>query len=96
MPTGKTFEFTFAGSKIFAGTRRTVTVYVPAQYKGDKPACVYVGLDSLGFAATVVFDNLIHKNEMPVTIGIGATRGRSTRPTRRAIRGLIAASSLTA
>jgi enterochelin esterase-like enzyme len=76
VPTGKTFEFTFAGSKVLPGTSRKVTVYVPAQYKGDKPACVYVGLDNLGFAATVVFDNLIHKNEMPVTIGIGVSPGQ--------------------
>lgn len=76
VPTGRTFEFKFANSKIFPGTRRTITVYVPSQYKGDRPACVYVGLDGLGFAATVVFDNLIHKKEMPVTIGIGVSPGQ--------------------
>ena len=45
MPQGKTFTFPFADSKIFPGTSRNITVYVPAQYKEDKPACVYVGLD---------------------------------------------------
>lgn len=75
VPQGKTFEFTFEQSKIFPGTKRKITVYVPAQYRGDKPACVYVGLDSLGFEAPVVFDNLIHKREMPITIGIGVSSG---------------------
>ena len=58
VPTGKTFNFTFDYSKIFPGTSRTITVYVPAEYRADKPACVYVGLDGLVFKAPVVFDNL--------------------------------------
>src|SRR5271163_3303979 len=49
VPTGKTFSFRFEGSRIYPGTHRDITVYVPAQYNGDKPACVYVGLDGLGF-----------------------------------------------
>ncbi len=75
VPKGKTFSFKFETSKVFPGTSRTITVYVPAQYKGDKPACVYVGLDALGFGVPVVFDNLIHKGEMPVTIAIGVSPG---------------------
>lgn len=76
VPKGKIFEFTFADSKIFPGTVRKITVYVPAQYRADRPACVYVGLDGLGFEAPTVFDNLIHKGEMPVTIAIGVASGR--------------------
>lgn len=76
VPEGKSFSFTFDQSKIFPGTTRTITVYVPAQYTGDKPACLYVGLDSLGFNAPIVFDNLIHKKEMPVTIGVGISSGQ--------------------
>jgi gluconolactonase len=75
VPKGKTFEFTFDTSRIFPGTTRTITVYVPAEYRAEKPACVYVGLDALGFEVPVVFDNLIYKNEMPVTIGIGVSPG---------------------
>jgi hypothetical protein len=48
---------------------------VPASYKGDKPACVYVGLDGLGFEAPAAFDNLIAQGTMPVTIGIGVSPG---------------------
>jgi len=75
VPKGTTFQFKFEASKIFPGTSRTITVYVPAQYRGDQPACVYVGLDSLGFNVPVVFDNLIHRGEMPVTIAIGVSPG---------------------
>jgi len=72
---GKTFTFTLTDSKIFPGTTRTITVYVPAAYQGDKAACVYVGLDGLGFNAATVFDNLIAQHAMPITIGIGVSPG---------------------
>jgi gluconolactonase len=72
---GKTFTFALNDSKIFPGTARTITVYVPAAYHGDKPACVYVGLDGLGFNAATVFDNLIAQHAMPVTIGVGIAPG---------------------
>lgn len=75
VPKGEYFEFKFAGSRIFPGTERTIGVYVPAEYTGERPACVYVSLD--GFAATsrVAFDNLIYKKEMPVTIAVGVSPG---------------------
>ena len=72
---GKVFTFKLENSKIFPDTTRTITVYVPAAYQGDKPACVYVGLDGLGFNAATVFDNLIAQHAMPVTIGIGVSPG---------------------
>lgn len=74
-PAGKTFSFELKDSKIFPGTVRTVSVYVPAEYKSDKPACVYVGLDSLAFNVPTVFDNLIAQHAMPVTIAIGLSSG---------------------
>jgi enterochelin esterase family protein len=64
-------------SKVFAGTVRDWWVYVPAQHDGSKPAAVMVFQDGAGyvsetgqFRVPVVFDNLIHKKEMPVTVGI--------------------------
>ncbi len=72
---GTTFRFELTDSKIFPDTTRTITVYVPAEYQGDKPACVYVGLDGLGFNAATVFDNLIAQHAMPVTIAIGVSPG---------------------
>jgi sugar lactone lactonase YvrE len=75
VPKGKSFRFTFDHSTVFPGTTRAITVYIPAQYRADKPACVYVGLDNLAFEAPAVFDNLIYKHEMPVTIAIGVPSG---------------------
>jgi gluconolactonase len=75
VPAGRTFSFTLPDSKIFPGTARTITVYVPAAYTGDKPACVYVGLDGLGLNAATVFDNLIARHAMPITVGIGVSPG---------------------
>src|ERR1043166_6952215 len=40
VPKGSIFHFTHEQSKIFPGTTRTITVYAPAQYKADRPACV--------------------------------------------------------
>ena len=64
-------------SKIFPGTVRDYWVYVPAQYKPDAPACVMVFQDGKNyvneegqFRVPIVFDNLINRGDMPVTIGI--------------------------
>ena len=64
-------------SQIFKGTRREYSVYVPAQYRAEKPSCVMVFQDGHAYAkedgdvrVPIVFDNLIHKGDMPVTIGI--------------------------
>ncbi len=76
VPKGEVMKFTFENSKIFPGTWREYWVYVPAQYSPDKPACVYVNQDGIQYEAPVVFDNLIHKKEMPVTIGVFVMHGR--------------------
>jgi hypothetical protein len=69
-------------SQIIRGTVRRYWIYVPAQYSADQPACVLVFQD--GQRATnptgvlrvpQVMENLIHKKEMPVTIGIFITPG---------------------
>src|ERR1700744_5132013 len=49
VPQGRTLTFELNNSKIFPATTRKITVYVPAAYSSSKPACVYVGLDGLGF-----------------------------------------------
>ena len=76
VPRGELLKFTFDNSKIFPGTWREVTIYIPAQYKADKPACIYVNQDGVQWKAPTVFDNLIHSKEMPVSIGVFVTPGR--------------------
>jgi len=43
---------------------------VPKQYDPAKPACLFVNQDGIQFNAPAVFDELIHKKEMPVVIGV--------------------------
>ncbi len=76
VPKGDLLKFTFEKSKIFPGTTREVNVYVPAQYDPSRPACLYVNQDGVQWNAPVVFDNLIHKKEMPITIGVFVMHGR--------------------
>ena len=75
IPKGEVLKFTFASSKIFPGTTRDYWVYIPNQYNGKQPACVYVNQDGIQWKAPTVFDNLIQAHEMPVTIGIFVTPG---------------------
>ena len=59
-------------SRIFAGTKRDWWIYVPAQYDAASPAAVMVFQDGAGPKDYVptVFDNLIAKRDMPVTVGV--------------------------
>ncbi len=75
VPKGAQFEFEFAKSKIFPGTTRKVTVYIPPQYDPAKPACVYVSQDGVQSNAPAVFDNLIARGELPVIVGVFVTPG---------------------
>src|SRR3954449_6409401 len=75
VPKGEVLHFTFDNSKIFPGTSRDYWIYVPAQYRPEKPACVYVNQDGIQWKAPIVFDNLINSKEMPVTIGVFITPG---------------------
>ncbi len=74
-PKGDLQSFTFADSKIFPGTSRTVTVCIPKQYDGKTPACLWVCQDGVQYKAPEVFDKLIESKEMPITIGVFVTPG---------------------
>ncbi|HAV65371.1 MAG TPA: esterase [Verrucomicrobiales bacterium] len=64
-------------STIFPDTERQYWIYVPAQYDAAKPAALMIFQDGGGmvnpkgqYRVPTVFDNLIHRKEMPVTIGL--------------------------
>lgn len=89
-PHGKVTKYEFSTSKVFPGTVRAYWIYVPVQYDPAKPACLMVFQDGGGYVKAdgawrvpVVFDNLIAKHQMPVTIGLfidpGAMPGRINR-----------------
>ncbi|MGA2987656.1 MAG: SMP-30/gluconolactonase/LRE family protein [Terriglobia bacterium] len=76
VPQGVVTKYSWT-SRIFPGTVRDYWVYVPAQYVPEKPACVMVFEDGKGYVSEdgraripIVFDNLIAKHDMPVTIAI--------------------------
>jgi enterochelin esterase family protein len=76
VPKGKVTKYSWT-SKVFPETVRDYWIYIPAQYNAEKPACVMVFQDGGGYVnekgqlrVPIVFDNLIHKKEMPVTIGL--------------------------
>lgn len=82
VPHGEVRAGKFETSRIFPGTSRDYFVYVPKQYDPAKPACLMVFFDGGGifkvdgqFRLPVVFDNLIARKEMPVTIAVGVNPG---------------------
>jgi len=76
VPKGEVLKFIFDHSSVFPGTWREYWIYIPAQYRPDKPACVYINQDGIQWKAPTVFDNLIARGEMPVTIGVFVTPGK--------------------
>lgn len=89
VPRGKLTEGEFAASRLYPGTTRKFSVYVPAQYDSDQPANLMVFMDGAGYArpqgafrVPIVLDNLIHQGEMPVTIAVFVNPGTipATRP----------------
>jgi len=75
VPKGEILNFIFEESKIFPGTTRTVSVYIPDQYTGKTPTCLSVFQDGISWLAPTVLDNLISKHEIPVMIGVFVTPG---------------------
>jgi len=70
-------------SQIFKDTVRQYWVYVPAQYEAARPAALMVFQDGHKYVNTeqeyrvpIVFDNLIQRHEMPVTIAVFVNPGQ--------------------
>jgi sugar lactone lactonase YvrE/enterochelin esterase-like enzyme len=75
-PTGEVIRAEFAGSKVYPGTWREYWVYIPRQLDRTRPAPVMVFQDGLQYNAPVVFDNLIHKKQIPAMVGVFVMHGR--------------------
>ena len=67
---GEIKDFTFSDSVIFPGTVRQVTVFIPAQYDGSRPACVSVKTDGYNPTEKSLLEAMIATKEIPVTIGV--------------------------
>jgi enterochelin esterase family protein len=73
VPKGKVIPQKKWKSKVFAGTERDWWIYVPAQYRAARPAAVMVFQDGgtqYLKQMPAIFDNLIAKGDMPVTVGV--------------------------
>ena len=75
-PVGEVIKAEFADSKIYPGTWREYWIYIPRQLDRSKPAPVMVFQDGLQYSAPVVFDNLIHKKQLPPIVGVFVMHGR--------------------
>ena len=75
-PTGDIIKGEFTGSRVYPGTWREYWVYIPKQLDRSKPSPVMVFQDGLQYNAPVVFDNLIHKKQIPPMIGVFVMHGR--------------------
>lgn len=87
VPTGTVERRTWDASRIYPGTTHEYRMYVPAQYTDAEPAAVMVFQDGEFYVdlegpvrAPTVFDNLIHRGEMPVTIGVFINPGMKEIP----------------
>ncbi|KAI9005558.1 SMP-30/gluconolaconase/LRE-like region-containing protein [Hyaloraphidium curvatum] len=78
-PAGELIRFlhTSPADGVFPGVRREVTVYVPAQYAGCSPACVFVNQDGVLWDAPAQLDRMVHERRVPIQIGVFATAGIS-------------------
>ncbi len=72
----------FTQSKIFPGTVREVTVFIPAQYDASKPACVYVKTDGYNPREKALLETMIATKEIPMTVGIFVKPGTLPAPTK--------------
>lgn len=100
VPQGKVIPLGNFASRLFPGTQRDWWIYVPAQYRPDGTAALMVFQDGQNYLnpkgnwrAPTVFDNLIARGEMPVTLGVfvnpghDPARGRPKSPTAGSNRG---------
>ena len=92
VPQGKMTAGQFSESRLFPGTRRDFSVYVPAQYKAEEPAALMVFMDGGGysnpkssFRVPIVFDNLIHQKVLPVTIAVFVNPGTVAATDRKSV-----------
>ena len=81
VPEGTITKYHWVNKTIYIGTQRDYWLYVPKQYDSSKPACLMVFQDGIQYylgpdvQANIVFDNLIYKGDIPLTIGLFISPG---------------------
>jgi enterochelin esterase family protein len=84
VPQGTVTEWEKLPSQAYPGTLHDFCVYVPAQYDPATPAALMIFQDGQAwlrltgdYRVPYVFDNLIYRREMPVTIAVFINPGRT-------------------
>lgn len=84
VPQGKVTDWEQLPSAAYPGTLHDFCVYVPAQYDATKPTALMIFQDGQAwlrltgdYRVPYVFDNLIYRREMPVTIAVFINPGRT-------------------
>lgn len=82
IPQGELREFLLEDSKAFPGFQRSWWLYIPRQYRADRPAALMFFNDGGGFRkrdgvwrVPVVLDNLIAKKDIPVMVAVFVNPG---------------------
>lgn len=83
VPHGTVAEFDWNESTVYPGTSRRVWIHAPAGYTTSEPAALMVFQDGSLYLnpagemrAGIVLDNLVHRGEMPVTLGVFVDPGQ--------------------
>lgn len=84
VPQGKIIGPLTLASQVFTNTTRHYWIYVPAQYQSNQPARLMIFQDGHAwlnpkgdYRTPFVFDNLIYRREMPVTLGVFINPGHT-------------------
>jgi enterochelin esterase family protein len=90
VPVGQVIELDWDGSAIYPGTSRKFWLYLPAQYDPSKPASLMVFQDGQWYLdpggevrGAIVLDNLIHRGDIPITVGVFVDPGVLTSDGRK-------------
>jgi enterochelin esterase-like enzyme len=80
VPRGEITKYHWKSDHIYPGTERDYWLYVPQQYDGPQPACLIVFQDGEWYLrpdvnVPIVLDNLIHQQEIPLTMGLFVNPG---------------------
>jgi enterochelin esterase-like enzyme len=80
VPRGAITQYHWKSDHIYPGTERDYWLYIPQQYDGSQAACLMVFQDAEFYLnpavnVPVAFDNLIHQQQIPLTIGLFVSPG---------------------
>jgi len=85
IPQGTVTKYSWSSNKVYPGTIRDYWIYVPQQYNPAKSACLVIFQDGelylkgkhgiKGISPTIVLDNLIQEEAIPVTIALFVNPG---------------------